>query len=225
MQAHDVPTPGTTHRPARILGTRTPETECASPPPGKAHPWFKSNEKQKLETQSTLKFSEKLASTERKTAIAAMEIATPPCLQPFGSEIVCINKALAFFLSLSLDCQMPAVQCPPFAVKFKAMRLTECNLLALKYARPTICFSSLPGWGSHSMAFLNSQRRSQLPWVTKQQECGRWVAAGADGRATSTVAVVQRKNPPANLKQVAKPSLSCGFVRFYHLYLKMNANL
>lgn len=163
MQAHDVPTPGTTHRPARILATRTPETKCGSPPPGKAHVWFKSNVKQKLETQSTLNFSEKLASTERKTAIATMEIATPPCLQPFGSEIACINKALAFFLSLSLDCQMPAVQCPTFAVKFKAMRLTECNLLALKYARPTICFSSLPGWGSHSMVFLNSQRRSQLP--------------------------------------------------------------
>lgn len=104
-----------------------------------------------------------------------MEIATPPCPQPFGSEIVCINKALAFFLSFSLDCQMPAVQCPTFAVKFKAMRLTECNLLALKYARPTICFCSLPGWGSHSMAFLNSQRRSQLPWVTNSKGvAGGW---------------------------------------------------
>lgn len=226
MQAYDVLMPGTTHRPARILGTtRTPETKCGSPPPRKSARVVQIQRETKTRNTSTLNFSEKLASTERKTAIAAMEIATPPCLQPFGSEIVCINKALAFFLSLSLDCQMPAVQCPTFAVKFKAMRLTECNLLALKYARPTICFSSLPGWGSHSVVFLNSQRRSQLPWVTKQQECGRWVAAGADGRATSTMAVVQRKNTPASLKQVAKPSLSCGFVHFYHLYLKMNANL
>lgn len=36
MQAHDVSTPGTTHRPARILDTRTPETKCGSPPSGKA---------------------------------------------------------------------------------------------------------------------------------------------------------------------------------------------
>jgi hypothetical protein len=154
---------------------------------------------QKLETQSTLNFSEKLASTERKTAVASMEIAAPPRPQPFGSEIVCINKALAFVfffclsLSLSLDCQMPAVQCPTFAVKFKAMRLTECNLLALKYARPMICFSSLPGWGVTFSGPSELSKRKPTSLSHIQQGCGRWVATGADGRATNAVSIFAKE--------------------------------
>lgn len=45
-------------------------------------------------------------------AIVPIEIATTPCLQPFESEIVCINKALAFLKKNY--CQMPVSQCPTF---------------------------------------------------------------------------------------------------------------
>lgn len=54
----------------------------------------------KWKTKGTLNFSKKLIWTEGKTEMVPIEIATTPRLQPFESEIVCINKALAFFFFL-----------------------------------------------------------------------------------------------------------------------------
>lgn len=110
----------------------------------------------------------------------SQEIVMISCLQPFESEIVCINKTLAFFFFFFVKCQ--SFNVPHLCMKFRAMKLTKCNLLALKLARSMIYFPSISVWISYSVAFLNYQRASQLLWPANiHGVAGGWPQAQVAG--------------------------------------------
>lgn len=119
---------------------------------------------------------------------------TTPCLQPFESEIGYINKALALFspfLFFIINAKLFNV--PHLRMKFRAMKLTKRNLLALKCARSTIYFPSLSGGDFIFSGLSELSEGCPACMGHKQPGRGRWAATGTTGKVTDNTDFSRRE--------------------------------
>lgn len=142
-------------------------------------------------------------------AIVPIEIATTPCLQPFESEIVCINKALAFFFKKKNVLPNANLSMSHISA-WNSGQWSWQNVIYWHWNVPDPQFT-FPAFqaGFHiQWPFWRSGRASQLPWATNSQG----VAGGQPGeqlaRARITSALFQRRRSTAiNLKRQGSAEL------------------